>query len=358
MSSKLLSDQTCIETDDPRSICISNSSIDDISNNIGILVFVLAVAAVVYFAIATRQTVHNYLIMSSNTSDYQTKRMKAIAKRKVIVKPRKLHDNALRKKLERKSFWVRREELREAELQDEELFKKPLPLLEDCPICFERMPTLASGSVYMTCCGKVVCSGCAHAPVYDNQGNKVDNQKCSFCRTSWYTSEKEYIARLEKRAEVGDAEAIHFLGCYYFYAQRGFPRDRTKALELLHRAAELGFAKAYYTIGLDFEAVANEKKARHYFELAAMKGCTSARYNLGNSENRSKNTNRAVRHYMIAVRDGHYKSLNQIQRLYKNNQATKDEYTKALRLYQEYLGEIKCDQRDQAAAANDKYRYY
>jgi len=72
---------------------------------------------------------------------------------------------------------------RVAELHDEKLFKQPPPL-EDCPICFVRLPCLnPTGKKYSTCCGKIICSGCIHAPVFDHQGNKVDNQKCPFCRT-------------------------------------------------------------------------------------------------------------------------------------------------------------------------------
>jgi len=61
---------------------------------------------------------------------------------------------------------------------------------------------------------------------------------------------------------------------------------------------------------------------------------------------------------MIAVRGGYNKSLKQIQKLYTNGHATKEDYTKALQLYQTYLGEIKSNQRDEAAAADDHYRYY
>ena len=43
---------------------------------------------------------------------------------------------------------------------------------------------------------------------------------------------------------------------------------------------------------------------------------------------------------------------------YSNGQATKDDYMRALQLYQTYLGEIKSDQRDKAVAADEKYRYY
>ena len=40
-----------------------------------------------------------------------------------------------------------------------------------------------------------------------------------------------------------------------------------------------------------------------------------------------------------------------------NGDATKDDYTKALRSYQAYLVEIKSAQRDQATAADENYKY-
>ena len=44
--------------------------------------------------------------------------------------------------------------------------------------------------------------------------------------------------------------------------------------------------------------------ARHYFELAAMDGEVAARYNLGVTEENACNYDRALKHYMIAVRSG------------------------------------------------------
>ena len=61
---------------------------------------------------------------------------------------------------------------------------------------------------------------------------------------------------------------------------------------------------------------------------------------------------------MIASRDGFPASLKVIKQLYTNGHATKDDYTKALQAYQKYLGEIKSKQRDEAAAAQERYRYY
>jgi len=62
--------------------------------------------------------------------------------------------------------------------------------------------------------------------------------------------------------------------------------------------------------------------------------------------------NRALKHYQIAVRSGDSESLMRIQRLYSDGHVPKDDYTKALRSYQEYLDEIKSTRRDEAVAAN------
>jgi len=251
---------------------------------------------------------------------------------------------------------------RAAELHDKELFKQPPPA-EDCSICFLRIPTLRSGYKYMSCCGKVICCGCCYAPLYDNQGNKVDNQKCPFCRTPSPKSIEEENERLKKRMEVGDPIAMYNLGVCYGKGRYGLPQDHTKALELLHRAAELGHAKAYLQIGDayeygDYGVEVDKKKAKHYLELASMIGDVEARYYLGLNEKKAIDPHRALKHYMIAVESGDTDSLEEIKQMYTYGFATKEDYTKALQSYQSYLGEIKSSQRDKAAAFSAHYRYY
>ena len=193
---------------------------------------------------------------------------------------------------------------RAIELHDIELFKQPPPK-EDCPICFIHLPSIITGWRYKSCCGKVICSGCAYAPVYDDQGNEVDNKKCPFCRTPKSKSEEEAIERIKKRKEAGDAYATYDLGCCYRDGDDGYPQDYTKAIELWHRAGKLGYSFAYNNIGCAYEhgqgAKLDEKKATHYYELAAMGGNVNARYNLGNLEGRAGNMDRALKHYLIAV---------------------------------------------------------
>ena len=250
---------------------------------------------------------------------------------------------------------------RAAAFRDIELFKQPPSQHGDCPICFIRIPSLVTGWGYQTCCGKIICSGCIYAPRYDNLGNKVDNNKCPFCRTPNPTF-KEAVEWLRKRVEANDILAINNLGNYYRGGLNGYPVDYTKALELWHRAAELGYSAAYCALGDaydDGEGVeVDRKKANLYWELAAMKGHAIARYNLGIKEEDAGNMSRALKHHMIAARSGLSESLGIIKQFYSNGHATKDDYTKALQIYQEYLSEIKSDHRDEAAAAIEDYRYH
>jgi len=248
-------------------------------------------------------------------------------------------------------------------ISDEELFKQPPSQYEDCPICFQRLPTLDTGKRYNACCGKVMCSGCVYAPLYDDQGNEVDNEKCPFCRVPLPESDEKNIKRIKKRVDSGnDAMAMHNLGVYYWDGANGFPQDYTKALELFHRARELDYVNAYNNIGNAYETgngvEVDMKKSQHYYELAAIGGDAMARYNLGVMENNVNNLDRALKHHMIAVRGGYTKSLKKIKRFYSEGHASKEDYTTSLRSYQEYLDEIKSPQRDTVAATYDDCRYY
>jgi len=157
-----------------------------------------------------------------------------------------MYCNAACKKKHRKKH-KKECERRVAELHDEKLFKQPPPLEDDCPICFLRLPSLGSGRSYMACCGKMICCGCTHAPVYDNQGNEADNEKCPFCRTPWHSSDEEKVKRYEKRSELNDPRAIFNLGGFYNEGLHGLPQNNAKALELWHRAGELLDTPQHFT---------------------------------------------------------------------------------------------------------------
>ena len=243
---------------------------------------------------------------------------------------------------------------RAAEVFDEALFKQP-PLGEDCPICFLPLPFMSTGSKYRSCCGKLICSGCIRAV------NKMDDDaKCPFCRVPMPKSDEELIEMTKKRVEMDDANAIHDFGCHYYNGDFGFPQNYAKALDFWHRAGELGCTESYRNVGNCSQGVERDmKKAKHYWELAAVGGDGNARYNLGCFEEERGSMSRALKHHMIAVGCGDNDSLKEIREFYVNGHATKDDYAKALRAHQKYVDGIKSDQRDEAASFdNGRYRYY
>ena len=99
---------------------------------------------------------------------------------------------------------------------------------------------------------------------------------CAFCRTPASTSDEEETERVKKMAESGNATAIYNIGIYYKEGLYGFPQDMAKANELYLRAGELGCHEAYYNLGNSYDdglgVEMDKKKAKHYYELAAMNG--------------------------------------------------------------------------------------
>ena len=213
------------------------------------------------------------------------------------------------------------------------------------------------GVRYNSCCGKRICSGCIHA-MNKSEGK---NELCPFCRVPTPTSNKTNVEWIQKRMALNDANAINNIAGYYSEGMLGLSRDYTKALELWKRAAELGCGEAYYNTGAAYyhgEGVERDmNKARHYYELAAMRGCVLPRHILGIFEDNAGNIERALKHYVIAVEGGCSQSLKEIQDLYSRGLATKDVYIESLRSYQKYLVEVKSSQRDEAAAFDVRYKY-
>ena len=152
------------------------------------------------------------------------------------------------------------------------------------------------------------------------------------------------------------------LGCHYAHGKYGLPQDVDKALELYHRAAELGHAAAYNNIGATYHVgngvEQDGKKAEYYYTQAALSGGVNARHNLGNVEGCKGNMDRALKHFMISVEFGHTGSLDTVRQMFMNGNATKEDYTNALRAYQAYVSEIKSAQRNEAAAFSESYKYY
>jgi len=128
-----------------------------------------------------------------------------------------------------------------------------------------------------------------------------------------------------------------------------------KAVEWYQRASELGYDGAHYRLALAYfsgEGVqADTKKAIHHYQIAAIMGNVRARCQLGAIEGHDGNLDHSLRHYMIAARCGHDKSLEMVKKGYMMGGVTKKEFEKALREHKASQDETKSDQRDRARAA-------
>ena len=233
---------------------------------------------------------------------------------------------------------------------DEELFKDPPQ--PDCPICSLPLPAFdPKASTYLACCGALVCGGC----VFDMDSKAGFRRKleCSLCGMPPETSAEEYLKRLNTRIDkYNDPLAYNFLGLFYKDGSFGLPKDIAKAHALWEKAGEMGCPSALGNLARAYDkgegVKASVKKERYYDELAAMNGNVAARHNLGILERREGNNVRAVRHWMMSAAQGAEKSLEMIQRELKKGNATKDEYEKALRSYQNAMKRMKSDSRETA----------
>ena len=238
---------------------------------------------------------------------------------------------------------------RAAELYDEKLFKEPPR--EECPICMLPPPFYEdhTGMTFHSCCGKEICSGCVYAMA--ESGAK---RLCAYCRTPYAKSNEEQNERLKKLMDKGNGSAFNQLAEYYRDGTYGMPQNQAKANELNLKAGELGYAGAYYSLGLAYNhgrgVEINMKKAKQYYELAAMNGDIHARNNLGCAESRAGNNHRAFKHFIIAAKAGYKNALDVVKQGYMHGDVTKEEYANALREYQKIQNEMKSDARDKAAA--------
>ena len=237
---------------------------------------------------------------------------------------------------------------RAAELKDELLFKQPESThLGDCPICCLPLPLDESKYCLNTCCSKEICQGCNVANVKRELEGRLQH-KCPFCRKAMPSTQEQSNELLMKRVEANDPVALYEVG-----ATRYVEGDYKAAFEYLTRAASLGNMDAHNRLSLlyhDGEGVEkDEKKALHHAEKAAIGGHPIARHNLGWTEAHRGKRDRAVKHWIIAAKLGHEKSLEKLKKGYKDGLVSKEEFTEALRGHKAAIAASKSPQREAVA---------
>jgi tetratricopeptide (TPR) repeat protein len=197
---------------------------------------------------------------------------------------------------------------------------------------------------YYPCCGKSACGGCLHSHHVSGHNNK-----CPFCNAERNAIVEEHVEEIRRRVEANDAASMNMLAFYYEHGRRHIQQDQTKAVELYARAAELGFSKAHYSLGMHYKKMGDLKKAKFHLEAAAMVGHDGARYILGILEANSGNLERAAKHWTIAASAGHYNAMYTLLDLFKKGQqggVSRDSINTTLAAYNKSCAEMRSESRD------------
>ncbi|CRF48326.1 hypothetical protein HHE02_16510 [Helicobacter heilmannii] len=143
-------------------------------------------------------------------------------------------------------------------------------------------------------------------------GGCQDRQAHDYYKLAWsYRKNKDYakaLQYLQKAAEMGDAWAYYTLGGTYKYGD-GVEKDYAKALQYLQKAAEMGVSDAYNELGdmyRDGDGVEKDyAKALQYYQKATEWWDPKGYYNLGvmyeKGEGVAKDYSKALQYYKSAA---------------------------------------------------------
>jgi TPR repeat protein len=174
----------------------------------------------------------------------------------------------------------------------------------------------------------------------------------------------ESLERLNNHIKANHVNAYFSLRTAHLYGDEEMevPRNPETGLQLFLRGGELGSAESYHQVecihhyGMGVEK--DKKKAKHFYELAAIGGDVGSRHNLGVFECQVGNMGKAIKHFNIAAGFGNTASLTNVKIFFMNGgHSSRDDCQQALLSYQQYVEEVRSDQRDEAAAFRDDHKY-
>jgi TPR repeat protein len=154
-------------------------------------------------------------------------------------------------------------------------------------------------------------------------------------------SPEESIAKLQREAEAGDADAQLDLGVMYAKGE-GVSKDAVKAVEWFQKAEAQGDAMAQYNLGWMYdngEGVPKDAvKAVEWYQKAAAQGLTDAQNRLGemyaNGKGVPKDAVKAVEWYQKAAAQGDADSQRHLGWMYATGEGVPKDVAKAVEWFQ------------------------
>ena len=157
------------------------------------------------------------------------------------------------------------------------------------------------------------------------------------------------------RMEKDDCKAYIKMACDYRDGIDGLPKDESKALELLHSAAELGSAQAMAFLGRVYESgglgvIKDLDKAREFYIKAVKRGNTPAWFCLGAVEFKRNKHDLAIRHWRLAAEDGEQTAMKYLWKSFYRGNLSKDDLEGILRAHKNAIDERSSEDRERCSS--------
>jgi TPR repeat protein len=162
-------------------------------------------------------------------------------------------------------------------------------------------------------------------------------------------TEEEIEKNYMERAKVNDPIAL-----FHIALRRLGEGNYEGAFQCWTKAAALGNSGAHFNLSLMYhegEGVEKDMKMEIYhLEEAAIGGNPEARYNLGCYEGNAGGQDIAMRHFIIAAKQGYDEALECVKKGFQRGYVSKEDYATALRGHQAAVDATKSEQREEAHA--------
>ncbi|KAJ1456135.1 hypothetical protein M885DRAFT_400793, partial [Pelagophyceae sp. CCMP2097] len=203
-----------------------------------------------------------------------------------------------------------------------------------CAICLDVLPIEGNRQTFYSCCCKTICTVC-HVKC-----NEYD-ERCPLCRSPPPKSADEWLRRMQKHVDKGNAEAQIMLGSEYRDGGMGIQQNFKRAVQLYERAAAQGHAIAQSEIGFCYalgEGVKIDlKTAALWYRRAAAQGFPRAQCHLGNMFHNGRGVaqsdDEAAKWFRLAAAQGEPDALFNLGACYANGHGVPQDFDEALRFY-------------------------
>jgi len=205
--------------------------------------------------------------------------------------------------------------------------------LVTCAICLGVLPLEGNQQTFYDCCCKKICTEC-------NVKCWQHDERCPLYRAPAYKSDAEFLSRLQKHVDKGNADAQYMLGQVHNGGQMGLRKNLKRAFQFYALAAAQGHAPAQCAIGISYHLgegcdVDLEAPAM-WLQRAAEQGLPGAQFNLGLAlyagDGVAQSYAEAVKWWRLAAAQGHA-ALANLGTCHTCGQGVPQDLGEALRLY-------------------------